>query len=44
MFPVYVEMDNLATKQSSLYDGSVNGFLYQQTFNMNHKYIHPGML
>ena len=42
---MYVDMDNLATKSSSsLYDGSVNGLSYQQTFNMNNIYTHPDML
>ena len=38
---MYVEMDNITTKPSSIYDGSVNGILDQQTFNTNHIYIHP---
>ena len=44
IFPVYVEMDNISTKPSSWYYGSVNGLLDHQTFNMNHVYIHPDML
>ena len=34
-----VDMDNLATKPSSWYDGSVNVLSDQQKFNMNHIYI-----
>ena len=34
------EMDNIATKPLSWYDGSVNGLTDQQTFNINHIYLH----
>ena len=38
------EMNNLATKPSQLYDGSVNGLSDQQTFNTNHIYNHPDLV
>ena len=37
-------MDNLANKPLKRYDGSVNISSNQQTFNMNHIYIHTDML
>ena len=44
LFPIDIGMDNLATKPSPLYVGSVNGLSDEQTFNMNHKYIYPDMV
>ena len=41
---MYIDMEILATKPSSWYDGSVNGLSDEQTFNMNHIYIHPDMV
>ena len=43
-FPMDVDMDILATKLSSRYDGSVNLILDQQTFNMKNIYPHPDMV
>ena len=37
-------MDNISTKPSSLYDVSVNRLSYQQTFEMNHIYIHTDLV
>ena len=39
IFPMYVDMANLATKPSLWYNGSENGLSDEQTFNMNRIYI-----
>ena len=38
------DMDNIATKKTLLYDGSVNGLSDQQKLNMNHIYLHPDLI
>ena len=43
-FPMDADMDNIATKKTSLYDGSVNGLSDQQKLNMNHIYLHPDLI